>query len=1458
MKAFFSYPVRNFAALCLTLGLILAPNASLLAQVGDSSLTFLQRLRCAFNPVLLVVPLPGYCYRVDIADDTSAAASTSESETSALASILQPRGMAAPAAHVPSSAEIPAATTRAEGISSSGQRPVYVTNTLYRTDPDAVTRQQLEQRLQLFKNTLPVTVTATGYSAPTYASYSWTNPPPNMASAEYVNSRVSESFSSLALRIDDIEQNQQGTSSPSQWADGIAGISYTGGNVGIGTTTPPFTLTVAMPSGEQAFFVTSSGAAGNSTANPLDATGVGLTPRRFSWEVPGAGSGWGARFSNAGTGNFKNVLFLSAASTSTFSYILSAESGGVSRFIVKANGRVGINTAAPSSMLDIRAMNGDTDLFSVTSFNNNPSLVVRNTGLVGIGTGNPDARLHVLSAATNAATLVAQATTSQAASVLDVRDSTGISLLNVLPGGNVGMGTASPNHLLEVSHAGTADFLGVGAFFAPNNTTAGYATQLKFGVSNTMGNSAEWRYVHQGSDNNANRIDFGFNGYASPVLSYNKAGNVGIGTTTPAQKLSVAGGMRLTGAFFDGANTSGTAGMVLQTTGTGTQWVATSSLGISGGESSQWTTSGSDIYYDAGKVAVGTTTAWDDFTVSLNGGKRMSMGADSNNYLAWGFTSGGYSSVPSYANAGGTGNRTSLITVSGTLTLAVGAPSRLVNGDISANAAYFTNNESVAGKYLVFDFGVDASKVITEARFYQNPAISQGTFNWQGSNDGNTWTDIGSSFVLGGNTVQTITTLSENTTGYRYYRILGLSGTTNWNSYIHQFEFQIDDFQTATYASGQTYSIDGVSAAGTVALQSSGGSVGIGTVSALSKLDVNGNVSIGSYAGTIAAPVNGLIVSGNVGIGTTTPASKLSVAGSAFIGGDLVATGSITFGNFNMNAVATCGQQYHTFIGSIGDVGGDQCAALNVTQQDTNGNVIYRFGGVGQAWAGEFYANSSLVGMNTKGGIPLSFQIGQTEAMRVATNGNVGIGTTTPAYKLDVNGDIGRSGGDLVMYAGVKDNSSLWFRTGTSANYTDEFVINGAANTISLGGNDLLLSSGRIGIGTTTPASKLHVFSGEAGPVVATTTASLVLESASSNFLQFMNPGAAASGVFFGHGNSGGTYRDGAILYNYVGPSNSLAFYADGVDPRMIITGTGNVGIGTTTPTEKLDVVGGIRASSPSGNIGVSVHYSGSGGREYQFLSCSNCGTASLGGLEVYDRNASAGRAYIAAGVNGWQTPSDRRLKKDIETLSVLDRLGEVRGATYVLRDSDIKQIGVIAQEIRDAFPEAVSGEEIEGRFLGVSYDAIATIALQGVKEIADLSSAFKNRLIGWFADASNGIGKLFVGEVRTEKLCVGDTCVTEAQLQALLLNASLSQAQASGGSSAPAAESGAQNDKNDAGKEKPKDAADNAPAAGGKPDDSAPADKIKDAAVISPPADPVISEAGLSLPTTPEAPVEN
>jgi hypothetical protein len=71
---------------------------------------------------------------------------------------------------------------------------------------------------------------------------------------------------------------------------------------------------------------------------------------------------------------------------------------------------------------------------------------------------------------------------------------------------------------------------------------------------------------------------------------------------------------------------------------------------------------------------------------------------------------------------------------------------------------------------------------------------------------------------------------------------------------------------------------------------STAGNVGVGTTAPIHKLDVSGNVTIGSgYTSSVAVPANGLVVQGGVGIGTPNPdaAYKLDVAGDIRVSGNI-------------------------------------------------------------------------------------------------------------------------------------------------------------------------------------------------------------------------------------------------------------------------------------------------------------------------------------------------------------------------------------------------------------------------------------------------------------------------------------------------------------------------------------------------------------------------------------------
>lgn len=158
------------------------------------------------------------------------------------------------------------------------------------------------------------------------------------------------------------------------------------------------------------------------------------------------------------------------------------------------------------------------------------------------------------------------------------------------------------------------------------------------------------------------------------------------------------------------------------------------------------------------------------------------------------------------------------------------------------------------------------------------------------------------------------------------------------------------------------------------------------------------------------------------------------------------------------------------------------------------------------------------------------------------------------------------------------------------------------------------------------------------------------------------------------------------------------------------------------TPSQKIVNIGDA-TSAPSGNLntesvglyGLLNHY---------LLRSENNGTNTLC---LYENGGSL-VAYIQDGQTGWKDPSDRRLKKKIKTISVLDKVDNLRGVSYTLKASGERQVGVIAQEIEKAFPEIVGTNEVTG-LKGVSYSAVGAIALQGVVELKHENDQLKAQL---------------------------------------------------------------------------------------------------------------------------------
>jgi len=154
---------------------------------------------------------------------------------------------------------------------------------------------------------------------------------------------------------------------------------------------------------------------------------------------------------------------------------------------------------------------------------------------------------------------------------------------------------------------------------------------------------------------------------------------------------------------------------------------------------------------------------------------------------------GGYQ-TPSYANTGGTGDRTGSITVtSGLGSPALGIISNLVNNDVTftASGGVIWSAQSWVGKRIVFDFGTQ--KLITEFRISAgNSGNNHGTAKFGGSDDNSTYTYYGSAVTIVSDFGPTVYNgLSTNVTGYRYYCLEGVSGNYNDGTWLTEFEFKI-------------------------------------------------------------------------------------------------------------------------------------------------------------------------------------------------------------------------------------------------------------------------------------------------------------------------------------------------------------------------------------------------------------------------------------------------------------------------------------------------------------------------------------------------------------------------------------------------------------------------------------------------------------------------------------------
>jgi len=199
--------------------------------------------------------------------------------------------------------------------------------------------------------------------------------------------------------------------------------------------------------------------------------------------------------------------------------------------------------------------------------------------------------------------------------------------------------------------------------------------------------------------------------------------------------------------------------------------------------------------------------------------------------------------------------------------------------------------------------------------------------------------------------------------------------------------------------------------------------------------------------------------------------------------------------------------------------------------------------------------------------------------------GNVGIGTTTPAYKLDINsGDatglrLGPNGSysESLLLGGWNDTDFTQARIQTS---------NGNLHLDAKSGHNLYLNNfhngpvllamggGKVGIGAASPLGRLHLYEAT-GSVAGINSGSLILEHG--------NAGGASSITFRSCGNitsdyASIQYQDASTLGGAGEASKLIISTQNDFNDDICLMPSGNVGIGTTAPQFKLDVYSGDAA----------------------------------------------------------------------------------------------------------------------------------------------------------------------------------------------------------------------------------------------------------------------------------------
>jgi len=420
-------------------------------------------------------------------------------------------------------------------------------------------------------------------------------------------------------------------------------------------------------------------------------------------------------------------------------------------------------------------------------------------------------------------------------------------------------------------------------------------------------------------------------------------------------------------------------------------------------------------------------------------------------------------------------------------------------------------------------------------------------------------------------------------------------------------------------------------------------------------------LTFGTFNGTASGERMRIDSSGNVGIGTDSPSSYFSP--------ELVVHSSSNLGGITIRSNATTDTNYLLFA------------------DGTSGNERYR-GYVG------YDHNADTMNLAT----------GASPAITIDSSGNVGIGLTSPAAtfgksgSLDANGivvsrgqlndnqtdalvmDYGNNLGSFRSYGATAGTGEIAFRVGGGGGSADSEAMR-------------IDASGNVGIGTDSPATKLHVISS-----VGDDSARF---SDNANYTLAVRRIPSATGV---------------LLTGTV--NSALALGTDDAE-RMRIDASGNLLVGTDTVLtgnkhcfvdSSLDTTVAIQENGGAGALPLAIWNTATTGDNLFVKFFTEAGATTRGSID-YNRTGVQVRYNVT---------SDQRLKENIvDAPSASDDIDAIQVRSFDwIENGHHQSYGLIAQELLTVVPDAVRQPEDPEEMMGVDYSKLVPMMLKEIQSL--------------------------------------------------------------------------------------------------------------------------------------------